>query len=207
MIWEIFAAGAVLALLFLGWYVNWRGPVKPGRLDAIMAKFENHPAREHTSADVLRDFLESDDGREFCMANYVTLRAGPVKHPVSEESVSSRQLVDAYMKRIIPSLLKRACHPVYQASRVGGHIDSWGSADRMEFPILAMMRYRSRRDFAEVLVSDTSPEALRIKFDAIDNTISFPARINRSLHLRLVYSIPLLILLVCCILQILATTF
>ncbi|MDT0596478.1 hypothetical protein [Glaciecola petra] len=209
MIWEIFITGIALEVLFLRWYFNWKGPMTKKEIEDFMEKFPELPFSSNTDAGVIRQFLEEDNGKDFCMANFITLNKGKVKNPVTGESQDALSGAQSYMKQILPTLLKHGCHPVQQAYRVGGHIDTWGTEDKMEFPMLAMVRWRSRRDFAKIVAPSRpkgSKGALETKVSSMKNTLNVPIEIKVSLFMRPQYSVPLLILLMCCIAQIALTT-
>ena len=50
-----------------------------------MGQFSSGSGAEYTDIDVLRRFLEEDDGKEFVMQNFVKLHAGKMSHPVTGE--------------------------------------------------------------------------------------------------------------------------
>ena len=201
MIWEIFVIGAVLIVAFLFWYRSSRGPLTPAEISALMAKLKAQQAEGNTDLEQFRMFLEADDGKEFCMANFIELNKGDLKHPDTGVPLSAHTLLRAYADPFIKRIMKRACHPVYQAVSVGTKIDTSGTEDRMQFGILSMVRYRSRRDFAEIAAANDLPGIHRFKLLAIESTINIPTQIAVSLFMRPIYYVPVLILLVCCLLH------
>jgi len=176
---SIWIWGAALAVygLFLAWYVNWRGPVRPDEvqplLDAIEASTEGH---SRNGTDIMKRFLEEDDGREFFMLNLVRLAPGKLPDPVTGELKSARTLMDGYTKVFFPALFARAGHPAIMARKVGGYFDSWGADADPGWSAIGYMRYRSRRDVALLVCDPRFAGAHDFKFAAMPNTFSFPTQ-------------------------------
>ncbi len=204
MIWPIFIVGGVLILLLHLWYFNRKKPLSAIEVNAYLEYFLQHP-QQHTELDVLKQFMQEDDGKEICIANFVSLYREKITHPETGQKVSPHAAVQNYMKVLLGLCAKKACHPIYLAYRVGGHIDSWGSDDKLDFRGLQMMRYRSRRDFIELIVNPKFASGLDIKFAAIEKTISYPVKMQLSTFLRPNLWLSLVILIICCLLQIVLT--
>jgi hypothetical protein len=60
---------------------------------------------------------------------------------------------------------------------VGGFIDSWNAEDNLSFSGTAMMRYRSRRDIAELVMNPSFADGHIYKLAAIERTVSYPTQI------------------------------
>ncbi len=204
MIWPIFIVGATLIVLLHLWYINRKKPFSAGEIDTYLNYFKQH-SQQHTDIDVLKKFMLEDDGKEICMANFVSLFKENITHPVTGKTVSPHAAVQNYMKVLLGLCAKKACHPIYVAYRVGGHIDSWGSDDKIDFRGFQMMRYRSRRDFLDLMTNPKLDHGLDIKFAAIAKTITVPAQMQFSTFLRPHVWLSLVILLICCALQIVLT--
>ena len=176
---SIWIWGAALAVygLFLAWYVNWRGPVRPDEVqtlvDAIAASTEGHSRNE---TDIMKRFLEEDDGREFFMLNLVRLAPGKLPDPVTGELKSARTLMDGYTSVFFPALFARAGHPAIMARKVGGYFDAWGAEADPGWSAMGYMRYRSRRDLALLVCDPRFAGAHDFKFAAMPNTFSFPTQ-------------------------------
>lgn len=201
MIWEIWLIAGVAYLLFSAWYFNWKGPVKAAEIEEYVRIFEEEVAHEHTSIDVLRKFLEEDDGKEFVMLNLVRLHQGKIEHPLTKQKQNARSLLQGYFKPFSKALLKRGGHPVFQARKIGGHIDSWNAADDEGFTATAMMRYRSRRDLIELTIDPAFKDIHIYKLAAIEKTISFPTQYLFSMSLRPAKAVPILLILIASIAQ------
>ncbi len=184
MTWQIWLAVPLLYALFSTWYFNWQGPVTPEEVDKFVASFKQMEGSKHTDEGVFRKFLEHDDGREFVMLNQVNLHHVEVPHPLSGDKMPASELLGEYFGPFALALFKRGGHPVFQARTVGGNIDSWNADDNVSFGTTAMMRYKSRRDLAELVLDPAFSDAHIYKLAAIDRTISYPTHVMLSTSLR-----------------------
>jgi hypothetical protein len=201
MIWEIWILVPILYGVFSLWYFNWRGAITPEEADTFMASFAEVEGSAYTDGEVFRRFLEEDDGGEFVMLNLVQLHEGEVAHPVSGEMKSAAMLIGEYFGPFAIALLKRGGHPVFQARRVGGNIDSWNADNNIGFTTTAMMRYKSRRDLVELVMAPAFADAHIYKLAAIERTISYPTRILLSTSFRPPVVVLLLLILCASVIQ------
>jgi hypothetical protein len=184
MAWKIWICVPVLYALFAAWYFNWQGPISIEEVNRLMLDFDKLEGSEHTDAATFRKFLEEDDGGEFVMLNLVQLHTGEVAHPLTGEAMSASDLVGEYFGPFAVSLFKRGGHPVFQARTIGGNIDSWNADHNVGFGATAMMRYKSRRDIAELILDPAFADAHIYKLASIDRTISYQTRIMMSTALQ-----------------------
>lgn len=171
--------GAALAAygLFLSWYANWRGPLRPAEIDDLMARITAHnPDTSRNDPDVVRRFLEADDGREFFMLNLVRLASAEVADPVTGQMRPARAVMDGYTKMFLPALFRRGGHPAIAARKIGPYFDAWGVEPDPEWTLIGYMRYRSRRDLAILVADPRFGGAHDFKFAAMPQTFSFPTR-------------------------------
>ncbi len=165
-------------VLFLCWYVNWRGRIRPGEVPKLMdAIAQNTPdAGERNDIGILKSFLEADDGREFFMLNLVRIAPGKVADPVTGDMRSARQVMEVYTKMFLPALFMRGGHPAVVARKVGPYFDAWGVEPDPGWTIMGYMRYRSRRDMAVLVADPRFGGAHDFKFAAMPQTYSFPTQ-------------------------------
>jgi len=207
MTWKIWILVPIIYAVFSYWYFNWHGPLTSQERNALMLSFEQAEGSKHTDAEIFRKFLEDDDGREFVMLNLVQLHQDEVAHPVSGKMVGPSKLLSEYFVPFSLALLKRGGHPVFQARRVGGNIDSWNAENNVGFGVSAMMRYKSRRDLVELILDPAFADAHIYKLAAIERTISFPTTITLSTSLRPPVAVLLGLILLASIAQNLAFIF
>ena len=184
MAWKIWVWVPVLYAVFSAWYFNWQGPLGVDEVTKLMLDFDKLEGSKHTDAATFRKFLEEDDGGEFVMLNLVQLHAGEIAHPLTGEAMSASDLIGEYFGPFAVSLFKRGGHPVFQAKTIGGNIDSWNADHNVGFGTTAMMRYKSRRDIAELVLDPAFADAHIYKLAAIDRTISYPTHIMMSTALQ-----------------------
>jgi hypothetical protein len=171
-----------LALLgyaaFLGWYVNWRGPLSKAEIESLMAQMlaSNVGHGDQDEMPVIRRFLEEDDGREFFMLNVIRLSETDVADPVTGEMRPARQIMAGYTRMFMPALFARGGHPALAARRVGGMVDTWGLKEVPEWSMMGYIRYRSRRDLAHLVCNPRFGGAHAFKFAAMPQTFNFPTR-------------------------------
>ena len=105
--------------------------------------------------EIFRKFLEEDDGSDFVMQNLVKFHGSKIPHPITGEPTDPRAVLDGYFGPFSSALFKRAGHPVVVSQKVGGYIDSWETSADPGWNVVSLMRYRSRRDLAELVVAPT----------------------------------------------------
>ena len=163
---------------FLGWYVNWRGPLSKAEIESLMAQMlaSNVGHGDQDEMPVIRRFLEEDDGREFFMLNVIRLSETDVADPVSGEIRPVRQVMAGYTRMFMPALFARGGHPALAARRIGGMVDTWGLKEVPEWSMMGYIRYRSRRDLAHLVCNPRFSGAHAFKFAAMPQTFNFPTR-------------------------------
>lgn len=172
--------GVALALYaaFLGWYVNWRGPLSAAEAAALVGRMRalgiGRGGPDELST--LERFLTEDDGREFFMLNVIRMADGPVADPVSGAMKPARQVMEGYTRMFLPALFARGGHPALAARQVGGLVDTWGIENCPKWSMMGYVRYRSRRDLAELVCDSRFGAAHDFKHAAMPQTFNFPTR-------------------------------
>lgn len=172
--WVIWTTAAALYGAFRIWYDNWRGALTPSEIERYFAQLEG---REDTTAEAranLRQFLESDDGRDFVMFNIVKASHDPVSDPITGAQVPGVSLLQRYARHFMPVLLKNGGHPAIVRRKIGPYLDSWATEADPGWTIIGLMRYRSRRDMMNLVVD---PQFVRHHPDKLAGTLatfSFP---------------------------------
>jgi hypothetical protein len=158
---------SILAALYLGfrlWYDGGGGPLTPAEVERYVASFEARGA-EPARVETLREFLSSDTGSDFVMANFIQLQDQP----------GAQEELDRYMAHMYPAMFARAGHPVLAGPVVGGAMDVWGIEGAEDWTMVGLVRYRSRRDLMEIATDPAFGDAYEFKNSAMEKTIAIPS--------------------------------
>jgi hypothetical protein len=180
--WIIWGTALLAYGAFRLWYDNWSGPLKPAEIDALLGQLTGRFEGTGNSVDILRTFLEADDGREFVMLNLVKAQMEQVEDPKSGEMVQGFDLLKRYSKRFMPVLLRNGGHPGMIGRKVGGYIDAWNTGADPNWTIFGLMRYRSRRDMMKLVMDSSFMEGHPDKLLGTLATFSFPTQRVLSLY-------------------------
>lgn len=161
---------------FRFWYDNRRGRLGPDEIDRFITALGDTPGAELNDLETIRRFFEADDGREFYMLNLVKIAPGVVPHPKTGAPTRAGALMREYARGFLPVLIRRGGHPALQAAKIGGYIDAWNVPPDPGWTLVGLMRYRSRRDMAELATDPRFTVAHPFKFAAVPVTASFPTR-------------------------------
>jgi len=170
----VWLGAALLYAAFRAWYDNWRGPIRADEIERSLEAIAATSSAELNDLGTLRSFLERDDGREFFMLNLVRLSPGDVPHPSTGVPTRAAELMRAYIRGFLPVLIRQGGHPALQATKIGGYIDAWNAAPDPGWTLVGVMRYRSRRDMAELATDPRFTAAHPFKAAALPVTFSFP---------------------------------
>ncbi|ARN75230.1 hypothetical protein BST96_14565 [Oceanicoccus sagamiensis] len=164
----IIASSVFLYALFWVWYVGFGRKASPELIARALQALDQHGGHwtSDTHRNHIRQLLENDDGKEFIMVNLLTF-----KRPRKQ----SYKLLNQYYQVFGKSLLKRAGHPIVVASSASGKIEFLGVPVDEEWDMAGLMRYRSRSDFAEIVIATAGSEHHDFKLQALERTIAFPA--------------------------------
>ena len=142
----ILACWAGIYLVFLVWWGGRGKPLTAQDTAEGIRQLRNVASGPLSLAHLheVEQFLAQDDGREFIMSNAVLYRQQALYPENSGFGPDPRAADQRYGKAIIWPLLKRACLPIFIARKTGQFVND---AHAPEWHYVAMVRYRSRRDF------------------------------------------------------------
>lgn len=170
---RVWVALAALYAVFLYWYGGYGAPLSEEEVRGIAERVEPAAPSPEAAARLL-EFARSDDGREFYMVNLNRYRSEPRYADGRDAGGASAEEVDSrYTGRMIPRLLARACHPWVAVQPILTLADYPGAP---HFDRVTLVRYRSRRDFLDIVVTDSWREDAEHKWAALELAHSFPAR-------------------------------
>ena len=181
---------------FTFWYTDFGGPLSDAEIDEYLERLDAldrlGPGRER-----LREFMQSDTGNQFLMINVIDLSEDPPDVPGAVPGASAAALMDVYMEHMYRELFLRACHPTTAGPAVFGALDLVGMNtvfNPRAWDMGALMRYRSRRTFMDIITIPETGSRHEFKVAALDKTVAFP--IEPQVYLgdpRLVLGLTLLV--------------
>ena len=161
-----------LYLLFLAWYGGNGKPLSAQEIERFMAEI----AERNTAQDMVNEIqtlIAKDDGKEFVMVNLARDRPKAMYPPGYDYDDNARAADIRYGKAIVWPLLRQASMPVFIARRTGSFIEPEG-ADAWHY--VAMVRYRSRRDFLKFALAIDRDDIVVHKWAALEKTHVFPVK-------------------------------
>jgi hypothetical protein len=164
-----------LYLVFLVWYGGNGKPMTQPEIDGFLLAVSQRLTDDHGKAalDELRHLAASEDGKEFVMQNLVRYRPKALYPPGYDFGDDPRAADQRYGKAVIWPLLKNGNFLVFVARRSGSFIEPEG-ADAWHY--VAMVRYRSRRDFFRFALESSDANIFVHKWAAIEKTHVFPVK-------------------------------
>jgi hypothetical protein len=169
--------GAALVYAFFWFWYGGRGrPLSQAEADAFLQELTRlAPPGEHgrEQLDDVRRLIAQDDGREFVMQNLARYRARALYPAGSVFDTDPRAADRRYGRAIVWPLISNGNVPVFIARRTGSFIEPAGM-DAWHY--VAMVRYRSKRDFLRFALSASHADIFMHKWAALEKTHVFPVQ-------------------------------
>jgi len=164
-----------LYALFLIWYGGKGKPLTAAEIEGFMYQLQAQVEGQdmQTALDEIKDLLSQDDGQEFVMQNLARYRPKALYPPGYDLGNDPRAADRRYAKAILWPLLKNGNVLVFVGRRSGSFIEPEG-ADAWHY--VAMVRYRSRRDFVRFALESSKANIFVHKWAAIEKTHVFPVK-------------------------------
>jgi len=124
--------------------------------------------------DLLKRFMEEDNGKQFIMVNNIEMNKNPGDVVGANPGESADQLMSRYMEYMWPNLLKRASHPIFMSNAVYQSMDLVGIEGAETWDQAALMRYKSRRTMMEIVTNPNMMNRHGFKIAALQKTIAYP---------------------------------
>jgi hypothetical protein len=171
----IFGPLLLLYVAFWLWYGGNGQLMSPQEIEEALHKLRSTDPRHNNSAEVedVQQLLASDDGKEFVMQNLVLYRAKALYPEGSQYSDDPREADKRYGKSIMGDLLRYGSLVIFIARKSGDFVKPEG-ADAWHY--VAMVRYRSRRDFVRFAIRANQADKFIHKWAAIEKTHVFPVK-------------------------------
>jgi hypothetical protein len=173
MAWLLALIG--LYAVFLLWYGGRTRPLSAAEVQAFLELMRRH-GLDQDDPDLyaaLERLLAEDDGREFLMLNLIHYRDKAAYPPGMNLGDSAIAADRRYARAFFPWLLRYGNVPVLIARRSGSFIEA---ANTEHWDMVALIRYRSRRDFIRTASAVAGKQIMVHKWAAIETTHVFPIR-------------------------------
>lgn len=165
----------VAYLAFHLWYGGRGKPLSAAEVEHYL-KALGERVRNSDDQSLLEDvrrLVAHDDGREFVMQNLARYRSKAM-YPAGQSFDDDPRAADRrYGRAIIAPLLRFGNVPIFIAPRIGSFIQPPGADD---WHYVAMVRYRSRRDFLRFALAIEREDITVHKWAALEKTQVFPVR-------------------------------
>ena len=169
--------GLIYAAL-IAWHQPLRGPLSEDEVrTAFEAQYTQIRLSEDAQVRTFLDFFLSDDGHPFFMVNLDAL---------PEPSAETDEAARTYGAFMAPRLLVRASYPILMTDMNAGLTNSLGPGiDNAER--LVVVRYRSRRDFLNIISTSEFRDAVQHKLASLDGWYSAPSTAVRLFSLPVLF--------------------
>lgn len=165
----------VLTLLVTSWWYQWSArPLTQAEVNGYMARIEAQtqvPGGRH-NLPALREFLETDDGRPFFTVNLFKFFDRARYAQGASPGGSGRDAFDRFARVMISLQARRASNVVFATDWVGkANFGNYGDGDAgNEWDHIVIVRYRSRKDLAEIFATEEFADAAAHQWAALRKT-------------------------------------
>ena len=180
----------VIYITFFLWYSNLSGPLTSEEVEAYLSKSSG----DSNNSELFREFLENDDGKAFYMVNYLDLNENPPNLPETGMDASAWDLLDYYYEFMFPNLFSRACHPIFSGAVVSDALDLLNIEEGRTWDHAVIVRYRSRKDMADIVTNSNFFERHAYKLGGLEKTIAVPVTPSLVADLRIIFLMLFLII-------------
>tara|TARA_B100000902_G_scaffold56345_1_gene63134 strand:- start:300 stop:938 length:639 start_codon:yes stop_codon:yes gene_type:complete len=162
-------------LAFFSWYTSFGGPLTQAEIGHYLelSKAQDPDSSAEDLARI-RAFMEEDTGDDFVMINIAHLYDTPLQIDGVAPDDTTDDVLAKYMEYMLPAMLSRASHPVFQGSAVSPAMDIMNANGMEIWSAGAGVRYRSRRDLLEIGTNPAFAGRHEFKVAAMVKTIAFP---------------------------------
>jgi len=138
--------------LIIFWYKGSSQPLTEDEVAhyiSIIDSQNNNPAKHDINA--LRSFLKTDDGKPFYTVNLYQYAETAQYSDQKLNTISGREAFNIFSNKMIKLLAKQGSHPIFGSDWAHTLSSSW---DRV-----VIVRYRSRKDIAEIFINPEFTQA------------------------------------------------
>lgn len=182
---------SVLLLVYTSFWM-WHTPLQPALTAEEVAQRMTDAGVDQALPERMQDFFADDDGRPFFMVNVMQYRETALYPDGTFPDIkNAREAAARYGRGVIPQLLLRGSYPIFNGTRHVTMLDTM-SPDAEAFEDFAVVRYRSRRDLLDMVLSAGFNAVVVHKWASLEGTIVVPSRRNLGFDLGLI--VPLVLM-------------
>ena len=170
----IWGTAFIFYAIFWFWYVGFRKPLTKEEVDHYISELKKFNNNSSQGIKDVRQFLENDTGKSFVMVNSISLKEKPDLVEGVKEGDTSLQTLINYHKPFMKMMFKKGGIGIFQGRVAGKSVDVINIENAEEWKISAINRFRSRRDFAEIMTHPLFHEKHELKFAALEKSIAYP---------------------------------
>ena len=170
---------------FFVWYTDLGGKLDSDEIATYLVKMQDNreavgfssPAekeRAREQAAIIEEFMREDSGRQFFVVNNIDMSENPQDVEGAQPGEDADQLMGRYMEHMYAELFKRASHPVFLGNAISTAIDIVGIENAESWDSAALMRYKSRRAFMEIVSNPKMLGKHEFKIAALNKTLAYP---------------------------------
>ena len=170
---------------FFVWYTDLGGKLDSDEIATYLFKMQDNreavgfssPAEKERAKEqgvIIEEFMREDTGRQFFVVNNIDMSENPQDVEGAQPGEDADQLMSRYMEHMYAELFKRASHPVFLGNAVSPAIDIVGIENAKSWDSAALMRYKSRRAFMEIVSNPKILGKHEFKIAALNKTIAYP---------------------------------
>lgn len=152
----------MLMIALLGYYRGQQEPLSPEEVDHYLERIESQlqaPGGRH-DIGALRRFLAEDDGEAFYTVNLYDFRDQADYTDGRRDGGTGAEAFQRFSEVMLRLLARRASHPIFGSE--------WADATASDWDRIVIVRYRSRRDIAEIFASSDFADASAHKWAALE---------------------------------------
>jgi len=189
----LWAGALILYAVFWIWYTPWGGALTDEEVDSHFAAIieEARAAGRGNDTDLaqisdgdlgriqgMKDFLKNDNGRSFVMVNLIDEIDGSVDLPDGGVAANSTDALKNYNAYMLPRLFSRASHPIFIGKGETSTFVLGDLSNVSDWDQVALVRYRSRRDFMQITGSLAFRDSFEFKAAAVPRSIAQPVTVQ-----------------------------
>jgi hypothetical protein len=164
----IVAASLILTTVLSGfaiWYQGSKSPLTTQEQSAYMVRVSvlQESTQGFLNAAAIKEFLSTDDGRPFFVINLFKFRPRAAYADGRESTATGANAFQQFSQAVMPVWLRRGTHPVFFTEPNASTKNDWD--------LVSVVRYRSRRDYVDIITDAAFLDALPHRLAAAERNI------------------------------------